>query len=129
MKNVLFICVHNSGRSQIAEAFFNLYSENKARAISAGSNPSSVLNPKVVQAMAEIGIDISKNKPKLLTPEMMDNVDLAVTMGCEESCPVTTIPTEDWGLKDPKDKSIEEVRKIRDEIKNRIIKLLKEINA
>jgi arsenate reductase len=126
MKTVLFICVHNSGRSQMAEAFFNRMAKGKARAISAGSQPADGVNPVAVEAMREVGIDISKNKPKLLTLEMMDGIEKAITMGCEETCPVTTVPTEDWGLEDPKDKPIAEVRKIRDEIKMRVENLLKE---
>ena len=127
MKTVLFICVHNSGRSQMAEAFFNQMANGKAKAISAGSQPADKVNPTAVEAMREVGIDISNNKPKLLTLEMMEGVDRAITMGCENSCPVTTVETEDWGLEDPKDKPIEQVRKIRDEIKIRVIELIKEM--
>ena len=127
MKTVLFICVHNSGRSQMAEAFFNYMAKGKARAISAGSQPADDMNPVVVAAMHEVGIDISRNKPKLLTFEMMDGIEKAITMGCEETCPVTTVETEDWGFDDPKDKPIEEVRKIRDEIKERVENLLREM--
>ena len=127
MKTVLFICVHNSGRSQMAEAFFNKMAKGKAKAISAGSQPADAVNPIVVKAMQEEGLDISQNKPKLLTMEMMEGVDKAVTMGCENSCPLTTVETEDWGLEDPKGKPIEQVRKIRDDIKNRVNNLIKEM--
>jgi arsenate reductase len=127
MKTVLFICVHNSGRSQMAEAFFNQMAKGKAKAISAGSQPADDVNPVAVEAMREVGIDISKNKPKLLTLEMMEGIEKAITMGCEETCPVTTVPTEDWGLEDPKDKPIAEVRIIRDEIKMRVENLLREM--
>lgn len=127
MKTVLFICVHNSGRSQMAEAFFNQMARGKARAISAGSQPADRVNPAVVEAMTEVGIDISHNKPKLLTLETMDGIEKAITMGCEDTCPLTTVETEDWGLEDPKDKPIEQVRKIRDEIKNRVNNLIKEM--
>ena len=127
METVLFICVHNSGRSQMAAAFFNQMVKGKARAISAGSQPADDMNPVVVEAMREVGIDISKNKPKLLTVEMMEGIEKAITMGCEETCPVTTVETEDWGLEDPKDKPIEEVRKIRDGIKIRVKNLVKEM--
>ena len=123
MKTVLFICVHNSGRSQMAEAFFNQLASGKARAISAGSQPSDGVNPVTVVVMREVGIDISKNKPKLLTLEMMKGIEKAITMGCEEACPLTTVETEDWGLEDPKDKPIEQVRKIRDQIKKRVTEL------
>lgn len=126
MKTVLFICIHNAGRSQMAEAFFNRMAGGKARAISAGSQPADGVNPLAAQAMNEVGLDISRNKPKLLTPEMMDGVDRAVTMGCGDVCPVTTVPTDDWELEDPKDKNIERVRIIRDEIKARVSDLIKE---
>lgn len=127
MKTVLFICVHNSGRSQMAEAFFNKIAEGRARAISAGSQPADEVNPVVVEAMREVGIDTSENKPKLLTFEMMEGIDKAVTMGCENACPLTTVETVDWGLDDPKDKPVEQVRKIRDEIRERVENLIKEM--
>ncbi len=127
MKTVLFICVHNSGRSQMAEAFFNQMAQGKAKAISAGSQPADKVNPTVVEVMREVGIDISRNKPKLLTLEMMEGIALAITMGCENACPYTTVETRDWALEDPKDKPIEEVRKIRDEIKIRVTNLIKEM--
>jgi protein-tyrosine-phosphatase len=127
MKTVLFICVHNSGRSQMAEAFFNQMARGKVKAISAGSQPADKVNPMVVKAMQEVGIDISHNKPKLLTLDMMEGIERAITMGCENSCPLTTVETADWALEDPKDKPIEEIRKIRDEIKMRVEKLIKEI--
>jgi len=112
----------------MAEAFFNQMAEGKARAISAGSQPADRVNPAAASAMNEIGIDISSNKPKLLTYEMMEGVDMAVTMGCGDVCPVTTVPTIDWGVEDPKDKSIQEVRRIRDEIKERVNILIDKIN-
>ena len=127
MKTVLFICVHNSGRSQMAEVFFNQMSQGKAKAISAGSEPADEVNPTVVEVMREAGIDISRNKPRLLTQEMMKGIDRAISMGCENSCPYTTVKLEDWALEDPKDKPIEQVRKIRDEIKNRVKKLIEQI--
>lgn len=85
------------------------------------------MNPVVVEAMKEAGIDISRNKPKLLTIEMMEGIEKAIAMGCEDACPVTKVKTEDWGLDDPKDKSIEQLRKIRDEIKNRVVTFIKEM--
>jgi arsenate reductase (thioredoxin) len=127
MKTILFICVHNSGRSQMAEAFFNQMAQGKAKAISAGSHPADKVNPTVVEVMREEGIDIGHNKPKLLTVEMMEGVALAVTMGCENACPYTTAETRDWALEDPKDKPVAEVRKIRDEIKTRVSDLIKEL--
>jgi arsenate reductase (thioredoxin) len=129
MKTVLFICVHNSGRSQMAEAFFNQMAQGKAKAISAGSQPANKVNPTVVEAMREVGIDISRNQPKLLTLEMMKGITLAITMGCENACPYTTAETRDWALEDPKDKPVEEVRRIRDEIKTRVSDLIKELNV
>jgi arsenate reductase len=113
----------------MAEAFFNQVAEGKARAISAGSQPADKVNPVVAEAMKEVGIDISRNTPKLLTPAMMDGIDKAITMGCQDVCPVTTVETEDWGLEDPRGKSKEEVRKIRDEIKRRVGILVKEMAA
>lgn len=127
MKTVLFICVHNAGRSQMAEAFFNQMAKGKARAISAGSHPAETVNPAAAAVMLEEGLNISGNKPKLLTQVMMYGVERAITMGCGDACPVTTVKTEDWGLEDPKDKPIEQVRKIRDEIKTRVAKLVKEM--
>jgi arsenate reductase len=127
MKTVLFICVHNSGRSQMAEAFLNQMAQGKAKAISAGSQPADKVNPRVVEVMKEVGIDISNKKPKLLTLEMMEGIDLAITMGCENACPYTTAETRDWALDDPKEKPSEEVRKIRDEIKIRVSELVNEI--
>ena len=125
MKTVLFICVHNSGRSQVAEAFFNQMAKGRAKAISAGSQPADRVDPTIVEVMRESGIDISLNKPKLLTMKMMEGIYRAITMGCENTCPLTTVETEDWALEDPKDKPIEQVRKIRDEIKARVIRLIK----
>jgi arsenate reductase (thioredoxin) len=126
LKTVLFICVHNSGRSQMAEALFNQMAHGKAKAISAGSQPAEKVNSIVVEVMQEAGIDISQNKPKLLTLEMMEGITLAITMGCENACPYTTAETWDWELEDPKDKPIEQVRKIRDEIQLRVKKLLED---
>ena len=128
MKTILFVCVHNSGRSQMAEAFFNRLAEGKARGISAGTQPADKVNPVVAMAMKEVGIDISGNKPRALTMEMVEQSDRMITMGCgaeaEGVCPASFIPTEDWALDDPKGQPLEKVRKIRDEIKGRVIKLL-----
>ena len=129
MKKVLFVCVHNSGRSQMAEAFFNYYASGKATATSAGTQPASHVDRTVVAAMKEIGIDISSNRSKLLTPEMMEGVDKAITMGCgvEGVCPATFVPSEDWHLEDPEGKPIEKVREIRDEIEAKVKTLIREI--
>jgi protein-tyrosine-phosphatase len=129
MVTVLFICVHNAGRSQMAEAFFNRLSEGRYRGISAGSNPSNVVNSVVVDAMKEVGIDISDNKPKKLSKEMVLEADLAITMGCgEDACPVVPNELRDWQLDDPHGRSIEDVRVIRDEIKLRVMSLINELD-
>jgi arsenate reductase (thioredoxin) len=131
MKNVLFVCVGNAGRSQMAEAFFNHLAEGKARATSAGTNPTSEVLPTVIQAMKEVDIDISSNRPKKLTLEMLNEADKVITMGCgvEKACPATFIETEDWELEDPKGQSIERIREIRDQIKTRVEKLIKEMQT
>lgn len=132
MKTVLFVCIHNSGRSQMAEAFFNELVEGKVKAVSAGTSPGSNVNPVVVEAMREIGIDISEKIPKALTIEMVENADRMITMGCgadaEGICPAGIIETEDWELDDPHDQPIEKVREIRDEVKRRVIILIDELN-
>ena len=129
MQTVLFVCVHNSGRSQMAEAFFNYLAKGKARALSAGTDPAVAVDPTVVRAMREVGIDISGNRPKALTPEMMESADRRVTMGCgaEGVCPATFVETEDWGLDDPKGQPLEKVRQIRDEIRDKVTKLVEQI--
>ena len=131
MRTVLFVCVHNSGRSQMAEAFFNNLAGGKAQALSAGTQPADEVNPVVVEAMKEAGMDISGKKPKMLTMDMVEKAERMITMGCgaeaEAVCPASFIETEDWDLEDPKGKSLEQVRKIRDEVKERVIKLLNEL--
>ena len=129
MKKVLFVCVENAGRSQMAEALANKYGKDKFIAFSAGNKPADKVNPVVVEAMKEIGIDISDNKPKLLTAKMALDVDLIVTMGCNDQgiCPGPFFkPTIDWKLEDPKGKPIEKVREIRDEIEQRVKRLIEE---
>ena len=129
MRRVLFICTHNSGRSQMAEAFLKHLGHGTVEAESAGTTPAERVNPVVVQAMKEKGIDISQNSPKLLTEEMVDRADRVVTMGCsaEKTCPAVFVPSEDWGLEDPKGKSLEDVRRIRDEIEQRVKRLLAQL--
>jgi len=131
MKTVVFVCVHNSGRSQMAEAFFNQMAKGKALAISAGTQPGDKVHPVVVEAMQQVGIDISGNKPKMLTMEMVEKADKMITMGCGADagglCPASFIETEDWALDDPKDKPLEQVRAIRDDIKKRVMNLIQEI--
>ena len=129
MKNVLFVCVHNSGRSQMAEAFFNQLAQGKAMALSAGTDPGDAVDPAVVKVMREVGIDLPAKKPKALTTEMLDQADKVVTMGCgvEGVCPAAWVETEDWGLEDPQGKPLEEIRRIRDEIKARVVRMLGEV--
>jgi len=131
MKKILFVCVHNAGRSQIAEAFFNQLAKGKAIAFSAGTKPASQINPVVIQAMNETGLDISKNKPQLLTMEMMENTFRVITMGCgaEDACPAALVPMEDWGIEDPAGQSIEKVREIRDIIKKKVLHLINTLSA
>ena len=130
MKNVLFVCVHNAGRSQMAEAFFNRMVEGKAVGFSAGTQITETINPLVVEAMQEVGIDISHEKPKMLTLDMMDRADKVITMGCgvDGICPASIVPSEDWKLEDPAGKPIETVRKIRDEVKLRVENLIAEMD-
>jgi arsenate reductase len=129
LKKVLFVCVHNSGRSQMAEAFLNHLAKGQLIASSAGTQPASRVNPTVVKVMLEVGIDIRDKKPKLLTFEMIETADRVVTMGCgaEEVCPASFVPTEDWELIDPKGKPIAQVRQIRDEIEGRVNALIKKL--
>jgi len=127
MKKVLFVCVENAGRSQMAEAFAKQYGKDKFIASSAGNKPAERVNPTVVEAMKEKGIDISTNTPKLITFQMAQDADLIVTMGCNDQgiCPGPFFkPTIDWALEDPKGKPIEQVREIRDEIERRVRKLI-----
>jgi len=129
MKRILFVCVENAGRSQMAEAFAKKYGKDKFDASSAGNKPAERINPVVVEAMKEKEIDTSTNKPKLLTFQMAQDADLIVTMGCNDQgiCPGPFFkPTVDWKLEDPKGKPIEKVREIRDDIERRVKKLLAE---
>jgi arsenate reductase len=129
MKKVLFVCVENAGRSQMAEAFAKKYGKGKFIVSSAGNKPAERVNPVVVGAMREAGIDISINKPKLLTVQMTLEADLIVTMGCDDQgiCPGPFFkPTIDWNLEDPKGKDIGAVREIRDEIERRVQELIDE---
>jgi arsenate reductase len=130
MKKVLFVCVHNSGRSQMAEAFFNHLAPAGYYAASAGTLPALEIDPVAVKVMLEAGLDISKNKPKLLTPEMLTDVERIYTMGCDVDsgvCPAGFLKTEDWGLEDPAGKPVETVRDIRDDIRSRVEHLVKQL--
>ena len=125
---VLFVCVHNAGRSQMAAGFMRELSKGKVEVLSAGSAPKDSINPVAVAAMAEVGIDIANNNPKILTPESVQASDVVITMGCGDACPFYPGKRyEDWVLDDPAGQSIEAVRVIRDEIKNRVEKLLEEL--
>ena len=131
-KNVLFVCVENAGRSQMAEAFFKKYAKNQFNVISAGTSPSSHLNPVVVSVMNELGIDLENQKPQLLSSSMIKNSNKTVNMGCmdKESCPSLFVKdVDDWNIEDPKGKSIEDVRKIRDQIKHDVLNLLNSIES
>ena len=129
MKRVLFLCLHNSGRSQMAEVFLNSLCNGRARAASAGTNPAAGLNPTVVEAMAELGLDLSENAPKSVTQDMVNQSDLVISMGCstQQAYPAALVPSEDWDLPDPHGTSLEAVRAIRDEIRERVRKLAAEI--
>ena len=129
-KTILFVCVENAGRSQMAEGFFKKYAPNGFKTLSAGTKPVSQINPIVVQAMKEVGIDISKQKSKELIDEMIRESDNIINMGCMDKsfCPTIWLPKViEWGMKDPKGQSIEKVREIRDEIEQRVKKLVAEI--
>jgi protein-tyrosine-phosphatase len=128
--SVLFVCVHNAGRSQMAAGFMNHLGQGRVEVLSAGSAPKDSINPIAVEAMAEIGIDISNNTPKILTPEAVQQSDAVITMGCGDACPFYPGKRyEDWVLEDPAGQGIESVRVIRDEIKVRVENLLAELLA
>ena len=131
-KNILFVCVENAGRSQIAEAFFKKYAKNSFNVVSAGTNPSPNLNPAVVSAMNEIGIDLKNQQPQLLSASMIKNSNKTVNMGCvdKESCPSLFVKdVDDWNVDDPKGKSLDDVRKIRDQIKHNVLNLLDSLES
>lgn len=126
MKTVIFACVHNAGRSQMAAALFNkLANPEKARALSAGTSPGERVHPEVVAVMREQGLDVSGARPRKLTPELASEAQLLITMGCGDECPfVPGLRTEDWPLEDPKGRPLERVREIRDEIRLRVEDLI-----
>jgi protein-tyrosine-phosphatase len=127
MASVLFVCLHNAGRSQISQALFERAAADKHTALSAGTTPAERVHPEVVEVMQELGIDLSDRRPRLLTRELAEQADVVVTMGCGEECPY--IPGKryiDWDLPDPKGRPLEEVRAIRDDIARRIDTLLAE---
>ena len=126
MNTVIFACVHNAGRSQMAAAFFaRLADPGKAHAVSAGTQPGERVHPEVVEAMRELGIDLSGAKPQRLTPELAEGAQWLVTMGCGDECPyVPGLRRDDWALPDPKDQPRERVREIRDEVRARVAKFV-----
>ena len=126
--SVLFVCVHNAGRSQMAAGFMSALSAGAVDVLSAGSAPKASINPIAIEAMAEVGIDIANNLPKVLTPEAVQASDVVITMGCGDACPFYPGKRyEDWVLDDPAGQGIESVRIIRDEIKERVERLLAEL--
>ncbi len=130
MKRVLFVCVHNAGRSQMAAGFMEKLGGGKIEVLSAGSAPKDSINPVAVEAMAEKGIDIANRKPKILSTEAVQASDVVITMGCGDACPFFPGKRyEDWVLDDPAGKPIEEVRVIRDEIEKRVQTLVTELLA
>ena len=127
---VLFVCVHNAGRSQMAAALLHHYAEGRVRVRSAGSAPADEINPDVVTAMAELGIDVSKEFPKPVTDEVVRAADAVITMGCGDACPIYPGKRyEDWKLDDPAEADLDGVRRIRDDISGRVRRLLAELTA
>ena len=127
---VLFVCVHNAGRSQMAAGFMRELGGDRVEVLSAGSAPKDSINPIAVEAMAEVGIDIKNQQPKVLTTEAVLESDAVITMGCGDACPIYPGKRyEDWVLEDPAGQDIDFVRKVRDEIKERVVTLLSELLA
>jgi len=129
-ENILFVCVENAGRSQMAEAFFRKFAPNHFNVSSAGTTPSSQLNPIVIQVMKEVGFDMKNQQPKLLSDSMIDSSFKTVNMGCmdKESCPSLFVKDViDWNISDPKEKSPDDVRMIRDKIKFEVINLIQSL--
>ena len=129
MKTVLFVCVHNAGRSQMAAGFLRHLAGDRIEVLSAGSEPKDAINPVAVEAMAEVGVDIAGNQPKVLTTEAVQDSDVVITMGCGDACPFFPGKRyEDWKLDDPAGQGIEAVRAIRDEIKARVEELIESLD-
>jgi arsenate reductase len=128
VKTVVFACVHNAGRSQMSAAWFNLLADPAlARAVSAGTDPGTRVHPEVLAAMREVGIDLADRKPQKLTEELARGAHILVTMGCGDECPVVPgLKRDDWPLEDPKGKPIGRVREIRDEVRARVLTLLRQ---
>jgi len=126
--SVLFVCVHNAGRSQMAAGYMKELSGGRVEVLSAGSEPKDQINPTAIEAMAEVGIDIADNVPKILTTEAVKDSDVVITIGCGDTWPIFPGKRhEDWGLDDPAGKDIVTVRRVRDDIKGRVEALLAEI--
>jgi arsenate reductase (thioredoxin) len=128
MNTVIFACIHNAGRSQMAAAFFNALADPaKARAVSAGTEPGTRVHPEVLEAMREVGIDLGSRTPQKLTDDLARGAQLLITMGCGEQCPVVPgLRRDDWPLEDPKGKPIARVREIRDDVRARVTALLRQ---
>jgi arsenate reductase len=126
MNTVIFACIHNAGRSQMAAAWFAALADpTKARALSAGTDPGTRVHPEVLQAMKEVGVDLSSRTPQKLTEELAQGAQMLITMGCGEQCPVVPgLRRDDWPLEDPKGKPVARVREIRDDVRQRVIALL-----
>lgn len=128
MKKVLFVCIENSNRSQMAEAFGHMYGEGKMEVYSSGSRPSGKVNPKAIEAMAELGYDLSKHDSKSLDEIPKGPYEYVITMGCGDECPfIPANKREDWALPDPKHMAPDEFRKVRDEIKTRVKDLIEKL--
>jgi arsenate reductase (thioredoxin) len=129
MTDVLFVCVHNAGRSRMAEALFNREAAGRWTAASAGTQPADRPHPEVLEALAELGIDLPSTSGRMLTPALADAAGTMISMGCdvEDACPATTTPMTDWALDDPKGKGVGEVRAIRDDIAARVRDLIAEL--
>jgi arsenate reductase len=127
VNTVIFACIHNAGRSQMAAAWFNALADStKARAVSAGTDPGTRVHPEVLEAMREVGIDLGDRTPQKLTDDLARGAQVLITMGCGEQCPVVPgLRRDDWPLEDPKGKPIERVREIRDDVRARVIALLR----
>jgi arsenate reductase len=128
--NLLFVCLHNAGRSQMSAALFERAAGARHTAESAGTTPAEHVHPEVVEVMREVGIDLADKTPQLLTTELAERADVVVTMGCGDACPY--IPGKryiDWNLPDPKGRPIEDVRRLRDDIERRVVELVPELDA
>jgi arsenate reductase len=128
MNTVIFACIHNAGRSQMAAAWFNALADStRARAVSAGTDPGARVHPEVLEAMREVGLDLSDRKPQKLTDDLAQGAQMLITMGCGEQCPVVLgLRRDDWPLEDPKGKALARVREIRDDVRARVIALLQQ---